>query len=73
MNIFRLFQSKKFMKICSKTHQIAPFKRNFSGKGAPEPSSKRLAQPPKKLALLGKSCIRPWTLLLRNLFQEMLS
>ena len=38
------------MKICSKTHKIAPFKIIFSGKDAPEPRSKRLAQPPKKLA-----------------------
>ena len=36
MNTFRLFSSKKFMKICSKTHQIAPFKKNFTGKHAPE-------------------------------------
>ena len=27
--IFLVFESKKFMKICSKTHQIAPFKKNF--------------------------------------------
>ena len=36
-DIFRLFESKKFMKICSKTHQIAPFKKFFSGKHAPKP------------------------------------
>ena len=29
MNFFRLFLSKKFMKICPKTHQIAPFKKIF--------------------------------------------
>ena len=33
------------MKICSKTHQIAPFKKIFSGKHAPEPPSKCLATP----------------------------
>ena len=26
-DIFRHFESKKFMKICSKTHQIAPLKK----------------------------------------------
>ena len=36
-DIFRLFESKKIMKICSKTHQIAPFKKKISGKHAPEP------------------------------------
>ena len=44
-DIFRLFESKKFMKICAKTHQIAPFKNNFSGNYAPEPPSKRMATP----------------------------
>ena len=29
---------KKLMKICSKTHQIAPLNFVFSGKHAPEPS-----------------------------------
>ena len=33
----RLFESKKFMKICSKTHQIASFKKMFAGKHAPKP------------------------------------
>ena len=33
-DIFRLFESKKFMKICSKTHQIAQFKI-FSGEACP--------------------------------------
>ena len=33
------------MKICSKTHQIAPFKNFFPGKHAPEPPSKRMATP----------------------------
>ena len=45
MNILRFFESKKNMKICSKTHQITPFKKNFLGKHAPEPPSKRLATP----------------------------
>ena len=43
------------MKICYKTHQIAPFKKKNSGKHAPEPPSKRMAirhasqaPPPKK-------------------------
>ena len=46
MNIFRLFESKKFMEICSKTHQIAPFRNIFPGKHAPESLySKRLAMP----------------------------
>ena len=42
MNIFRLFESKKFMKICSKTHKIAPFKKKFSEKHAPEPPEQTL-------------------------------
>ena len=33
---------KKIMKICSKTHQIAPFKKIF-GEACPEPPSKRMA------------------------------
>ena len=41
MKISRLFESKIFMKICSKTHQITPFKKKFSGKHAPKPPSKR--------------------------------
>ena len=66
------------MKICSKTHQIAPFKKYFSGKHAPEPSSKRMATPhvaspppPKK-----NSCpplanpAYAHELLLRNLFEN---
>ena len=44
-DIFRLFESKKFMKICSKTHQIAPFPPKNLGKHAPEPPTKRLATP----------------------------
>ena len=63
MNIFRLFESKKFMKICSKTHQIARFKKFFRGSIPPNPPppSKRLASPPpKSWPSLGKACIRPW-------------
>ena len=65
MNIFRLFESKKLMKICSKTHQIAPFKNYFSGKHAPNPLAnawlRHASQVLKKLATFGKSCIRPCT------------
>ena len=53
MNIFRLFENEKFRKICSKTHQIVPFKKNYSEKQA--------SQAPQKVGHLGKSCIRPWT------------
>ena len=74
---FKTFESKKFMKICSKTHQIAPFKIFFSGNQAPNPPSKRLATP--RVASTQKS----WpplanpayahTLLLENLFEEIRS
>ena len=54
--IFRLFESKKFMKICSKTHQIAPFKNIFRGSMSPNPPSKRMTTsrvsilaPPQKI------------------------
>ena len=36
---------KKNMKICSKTHQIAPFKTFFRGSMPPNPPSKRMATP----------------------------
>ena len=58
---------KKIMKICSKTHQIAPLKYFFSGKHAPNPlanawlrHASQTPPPPKKKidAPLGKSCIR---------------
>ena len=72
MNILKLFESKKFMKICSKTHHSKFF---FSGKHAPNPPSRRLATP--RVASTQKS----WpplanpayahTLLLGNLFEEM--
>ena len=44
-DIFRLFESKKIMKICSKTHQIAQFKFFFRGSMPPNPPSKRMATP----------------------------
>ena len=42
MNIFRLFSSKRLMKICSKSHQIASFKKNSQRSMPPNPTSKRL-------------------------------
>ena len=46
MNIFRLFESKKFMKICTTTLQIAPFKKKFwRGSMPTNPPSKSLATP----------------------------
>ena len=65
-DIFRLSESKKSMKICSKTHQIAPFKNIFRGSMPPNFPNKRMATPrvaslpPKKNSCppLGKSCIR---------------
>ena len=65
MNIFRLFESKNFMKICSKTHQIAPFKIFFRGTMPRTPLAnawlRHALQAPKKLATLAKSCIRQCT------------
>ena len=56
MNIFRLFESIEFMKICSKTHEIALLKKFLSGKHAPNSPSKSLATPrsqaPKKVGHL---------------------
>ena len=64
------------MKICFKTHQIAPFKIFLGESYASEPPkqtcgyatgrkplhSMQLAQLPKKVGRpLDKSCIRPWT------------
>ena len=77
MNIFRLFESQKIMKICSKTHQVALFKNIFFGEACPEPPSKRLATP--RVASPPKSwpplAIPEYThgLLLRNIFEEMRS
>ena len=77
MNIFRLFESEKFIKICFKTHQIVPYKNCFLGKHAPNSPSKRFATP--RVASTQKS----WpplanpayahAPLLKNLFQEMRS
>ena len=47
MNIFTIIFLQNFSKIFSKTHQIAPFLKNFSGEHAPEPPSKRVASPCK--------------------------
>ena len=44
-DIFRLFESKKCMKICSKTHQIAQFKNFWGESMPPNPPSKRMATP----------------------------
>ena len=41
MNIFTIIFLQNFSKIFSKTHQIAPFLKIFSGEHAPEPHSKR--------------------------------
>ena len=43
--IFRFFLSKKIMKICSKPHQIAPFKIFFRGSMSPTSPNKSLATP----------------------------
>ena len=45
MNIFTIFFLPNFSKIFSKTHQIAPFFKIFSGELAPESLSKRVASP----------------------------
>ena len=68
------------MKICSKTHQIAPFKKNSQGIMPPNPPSKRLATP-RFAACHLPSPPKSWPplvnpayvhgLLLRNLFEEM--
>ena len=44
MNIFETYLCPNFIKIYSKTHQIAPFKK-FSREHAAEPPSKRMAPP----------------------------
>ena len=51
------------MKLCSKTDQITPFKKNFSGKHTPNP---RLRPAPANPAYA-------YELLPRNLFEEMRS
>ena len=81
MNIFRLFKVKKFIKICSKMHQIEPLKKLFSGKHAPlanawlchasQATSRYATCPaPKKLAPLTNPAYTHG-LLLRNVFEEM--
>ena len=45
MNIFTIFSLQNLSKIFSKTHQIAPFFKVFSGEHAPEPPGKRVALP----------------------------
>ena len=47
MNIFTIFFLPNFSKIFSKTHQIAPFLKNFSGGMPPNPPNKRAAAPCK--------------------------
>ena len=42
---FYLFFWQNFSKILSKTHQIAPFLKIFSGEHAPEPPSKLVVSP----------------------------
>ena len=44
MNIFTIIFSQNFSKIFSKTHQIAPFEKIFSGSMPPDPPSKRVAK-----------------------------
>ena len=65
MNIFRLFESKKIIKICSKTHQIARFKKVFLGEACPRtPLANAWQAPPQKKKswpFNGKACICPWT------------
>ena len=60
MNIFRLFEGQKIMKICSKTHQVAPFKNIFSEKHAPNPLAnawlRHASQAPQKIG-------PPWQIL----------
>ena len=45
MKIFTIFFDKILAKIFSKTHQIVPFFKIFSGEHAPEPPNKRVASP----------------------------
>ena len=69
-DIFRLFESKKFMEICSQTHQIAPFPPKNFGEACPRTPEQTLGYatrrkppppPPQKKIVcpFGKSCIRP--------------
>ena len=43
MNVFRIYLSHNFIKIYSKTHQVAPLKKTLSGQHAPGPPNKRMA------------------------------
>ena len=78
-----LFSSKNFMEICSKTHQIAHFKK-ILGEACPrtplanalQAVSRHETRPAhQKVGPHGKSCIRPWPwttcTIIRNLFEEM--
>ena len=67
------------MKICSKTHQIAPFKIFFWGSMPPNPPSKCVATPrvvsppPPKKKIVAPPLANPayaHELLLRNLFEN---
>ena len=40
MVLFEIFQRQNLVKIYTKTHQIAPFKKKFSWEHAPKPPSK---------------------------------
>ena len=65
MNIFRHFESKEFMIICSKTHHNAPLKIFFGETCPRTPLAnawlRHASKAPKKLVPLGKYCIRPRT------------
>ena len=81
------FESKKIIKICSKTRQIRSFKIQLSGKEVSGPPSKRLATP--RVASRFAACNSPSPppkkgppmashthglhVLLRNIFEEMSS
>ena len=50
MNIFRFFKFIKFIKLCSKTHQITPFKKNSRGNMPPNPLANAMLRPaPQKV------------------------
>ena len=72
MNIFTFFLSKKNMKICSKTHQIAPFKKISRGSMPPNPLANAWPSLPKSWPPLANPAY-VHGLLLRNVFQEMRS
>ena len=77
MNIFRLFESKKFMKICSKTHQTAPFKIFWGGSIPRTPLAnawlRHASQAPKKSWPPLANPAYAHALLLKNLCEEMRS